>query len=114
MKQKPKDVPLPIALKYLFVSGRAESELEKRQESKMAFVGELLGYLHQKWPTQASLEKSGRVVADCRGAAGEHLKFVVEPELRAIAVFLATETAPSTDKIRELVRGDVAVESPFA
>jgi hypothetical protein len=113
MTQETKDVPLPVALRYLFVSGLAEAELNKRQQHKGEFVAKLLKFLCEKWPTEASLLTTGRVVADCRGAAGEHLKFVVEPELRATAVFLATEPAPDTDTIRELIANDVAVESPF-
>jgi hypothetical protein len=113
MKQNTKDVPLPVALRYLFVSKRAEEELEKRRQNKGEFVVELLRFLHEKWPTQGSLLKSGRVVAYCRGAVGEHLKFVVEPELRATAVYLADEPEPTTDKIRELIAANVAVESPF-
>lgn len=113
MKQNTKDVPLPVALRYLFVSKRAEEELEKRRQNKGEFVVELLKFLQEKWPTQGSLEKCGRIVADCRGPVGVHLKFVVEPELRATAVFLATEPAPDTETIRELIADDVAVESPF-
>src|ERR1700728_260821 len=113
MKQNTKDVPLPVALRYLFVSKRAEEELEKRRQNKGEFVVELLRFLHKEWPTQGSLEKCGRVVADCGGPVGEHLKFVVEPELRATAVYLADEPEPTTETIRDLIAGDVAVESPF-
>jgi len=113
MVQNQKDVPLPVALQHLFVSGLAEKQLLKRRQSKMAFVGELLTFLHEQWPTEASLQKAGRVVADCRGATGENLKLVVEPQLRATAVFLASEPEPTTETIRELIAGDVAVESAF-
>ena len=113
MKQKQKDMPLPVALRYLFVSGLAEKELNKRRQRKGEFVVELLTFLHEKWPTLASLLKCGRVVADCRGPVGEHLEFVVEPELRATAVFLAGEPEPTTETIRDLIANDVAVESPF-
>jgi hypothetical protein len=113
MKQNTKDVPLPLALRYLFVSKLAEEELNKRRRQKGEFVVSLLKYLYEKWPTEASLLANGRVVADCRGATGEHLKFVVEPELRATAVFLATEPAPDTETIRKLVADDVALKSPF-
>ena len=53
MEQKQED--LPVALRYLFVSKRAEEQLEKHQQNKMAFVGELLAFLREKWPTRESL-----------------------------------------------------------
>jgi hypothetical protein len=112
MKKEPDD-PLPLPLRYLFVSPAAEKTLETRRQSKMAFVGELLAFLFKRWPTEASLTKSGRTVANCSGPVGEHLKFVVEPQLRAVAVFSPEETEPTTAKIRSLIAKDVAVKSPF-
>jgi hypothetical protein len=113
MKKSVSDIPLPVALRYLFVSKRAEDQIEKSKESKMAFVGGLLRYLQGKWPTYAALMNGGRVVANCHGRHGEELKVVVEPQLRATAVFLASEPAPTTEKIRELIGDEVAVRSPF-
>jgi hypothetical protein len=100
----------PVPFHNLFFSDAARKEIEECY-SEEDFTRELATFLDELWPTVEALQNNQRFTATYPGIV--KVNFVVEPELRATAVFGSSESPPTTDDIRRMMADDVPFNSPL-